>query len=90
MLKKNLKNDLTISKETDSILDSLSFLISERKRQGISQLDFSQKIGMSQAQLSKIESLSSVPSLKTLRRYAHGVGLMVEIDFVPESSYMKN
>lgn len=90
MLGKDLKNDRTISEEMKGILYSLSFLISERKRRGISQLNFSKKLDMSQAQLSKIESLSAVPSLKTLSRYAHGLGLQMEITFKPESNDTQN
>lgn len=90
MLWSELKEAINIPDETKDILESLAFLISERNRQGISQLDFSKKLGMTQAQLAKIESLTSVPSLKTLNRYAHGLGLKMEITFNPESNYSLN
>lgn len=63
------------SKEELSIIDTLSFLESRRIKKGISQSTFARRIGMTQPQLSKIESLDSIPTLTTLNKYARGLGL---------------
>ena len=55
-----------------AIIKTLADLESERIKQGISQKDFAEKIGMKQPQLAKIERLDSLPTLATLNRYARG------------------
>jgi len=72
-----------ITQQEMSIIDTLSTLQVERLRRGISQKDFAEKIGMKQPQLAKIENLDSVPSLKTLDRYAAGLGLQITMNITP-------
>lgn len=76
-----LKQAIDLPDETKDILESLAYLIALRKERGISQLEFSERIGMSQAQLAKIETLTSIPTLKTINRYAKGLGLKTTISF---------
>ncbi len=76
-----LKQAIDLPDETKDILESLAYLIALRKERGISQLEFSERIGMSQAQLAKIETLTSIPTLKTINRYAKGLGLKTTITF---------
>lgn len=78
-----LKNQTVISKEEMSIIDTLSFLQVQRMKQGISQTDFAKKIGMTQPQLAKIESLDTTPTLMTLNRYAKGLGLQINLTISP-------
>ncbi|MDR1017878.1 MAG: helix-turn-helix transcriptional regulator [Lachnospiraceae bacterium] len=73
------KSITSITKDEMIIIDTLSFLQSERIKQGISQKDFAEKIEMKQPQLAKIERVGSTPSLTTLNRYAHGLGLDLRI-----------
>lgn len=49
----------------------------------VSQQKLANKIGMSQPQIAKLEMLDSIPTLKTLNRYAKGLGLKLEIRLVP-------
>jgi transcriptional regulator with XRE-family HTH domain len=80
-----LRDGITsISAEELTVIDTLSYLQSERIRRGISQKDFAAIIGMKQPQLAKIERLESTPSLTTLNRYAHGLGLEVRMQLVQE------
>lgn len=80
---KNQKDNNSFSEEETVIIDGLAFLRDERIKRNISQVEFAKKIGMSQPQLAKIENLSSIPSLKTLNRYAEGLGLEVKLRFKP-------
>jgi transcriptional regulator with XRE-family HTH domain len=41
------------------------------------------RIGMAQSRIAKIESLDSTPSLETLNRYAHGLGLEIKLTLKP-------
>lgn len=78
-----LKNQTVISKDEMSIIDTLSFLQVQRMKRGISQTDFAKKIGMTQPQLAKIESLDTTPTLATLNRYANGLGLEINLTVSP-------
>jgi predicted transcriptional regulator len=60
-------------------VDALAALQAERIRQGLSQRDLAQKIGMKQPQLAKLERLDSSPTLSTLNRYAAGLGLKLKL-----------
>lgn len=80
---KNQKDNNSFSKEEMAIIDGLVFLRAERIKRNISQVEFAKKISMSQPQLAKIENLSSIPSLKTLNRYAKGLGFEVKLKFEP-------
>ncbi|ONN40441.1 helix-turn-helix domain-containing protein [Enterococcus mundtii] len=83
MLWSELKEEIAIPDEEKEVLDSLIYLINERKKQKVSQKELAERIGMKQAQLSKIENLTSVPSMATLNRYAAGLGLSMTITFTP-------
>ena len=77
---KDYKQSITsIDEDEMSIIDTLSKLQSERIKRGISQKTFAERIEMKQPQLAKIERLDSIPSLKTLNRYARGLGLEIEM-----------
>ncbi|MQS52701.1 helix-turn-helix domain-containing protein [Companilactobacillus mishanensis] len=65
-----------------TVIDTLSQLQAERLKWGISQKVFAETIGMKQPQLAKIERLDSVPSLVTLNRYAHGLGLEIKLSII--------
>jgi len=73
----------SISKDEMIVIETMAKLNAERIKQGISQKDFAQQIGMSQPQLAKIEHLDSMPSLATLNRYAHGLGLEIKLSLEP-------
>ncbi|EKZ0202429.1 helix-turn-helix transcriptional regulator [Enterococcus faecalis] len=81
MLWSELKEEIALPNEEKEVLDSLIFLINERKEQKVSQKELAERIGMKQSQLSKIENLTSVPSMATLNRYATGLGLSMTISF---------
>ena len=64
------------------IIDTMAKLYAERIRNNVSQQELAKRIGMKQPQISKLEMLESVPTLKTLNRYAKGLGLKLEIGVV--------
>ena len=67
-----------------AIIKTLADLESERIKQGISQKDFAEKVGMKQPQLAKIERLDSLPTLATLNRYARGLGKEIRLSIVTQ------
>lgn len=70
----NFKKEInSIDQAEMSLLDQLALLHAERVKQGISQTELAKRIGMTQSQLAKIESLDSVPSVKILKQYTGGL-----------------
>lgn len=59
-------------------------MIDARKASGLSQKQLSERTGIAQADISKLESGNANPSLRTLRRLAAGMGMQLKLEFVPQ------
>jgi predicted transcriptional regulator len=57
-------------------------IIDARKSSGITQKELSQKSGIAQGDISKLENGNANPSLKTLQRLATAMGKTLKIEFV--------
>ncbi|BAP86559.1 putative HTH transcriptional regulator, XRE family [Paucilactobacillus hokkaidonensis JCM 18461] len=77
------KNQTNISTEENDSIKTMAYLYSRRIALNISQQDFATTIGMKQPQLAKLEQLETVPTLKTLNKYANGLGLHVSLVLTP-------
>jgi DNA-binding XRE family transcriptional regulator len=58
-------------------------MIDARKSAGLTQQQLSDRTGIAQADISKLESGSANPSLRTLQRLAAGMGKKLKIEFLP-------
>lgn len=58
-------------------------IIDARKQTGMTQKQLSEKTGIAQSDISKLESGNGNPSLKTIQRLAAGLGMKVKIEFQP-------
>ena len=58
-------------------------MIEARKSAGLTQKQLAEKTGITQADISKLESGNANPSLRTLQRLASGMGMKVKIEFRP-------
>ena len=58
-------------------------MIDARKNSGMTQKQLSEKTGIAQADISKLESGNANPSLRTLQRLAAGMGMRIKIEFQP-------
>ena len=58
-------------------------MIDARKSAGLTQKQLSEKTGITQADISKLESGNANPSLRTLQRLASGMGMKVKREFRP-------
>ena len=91
-LDKALKNlDVNATKKEDDSLQMIDYdiakeiselLVSVRKELNISQKQLSQKTGIPQANISKIENGKYLPSLLILKRLCDGLGKKLMVDFV--------
>ena len=77
-----------IKKELETIqpeVEAIRAMIKARLEQGLTQKDLAERIGMDQADISKLESGSRAPSLKLLKKLAEGLGMELRIHFVPKA-----
>lgn len=58
-------------------------MIDARKQSGMTQQQLSERTGIAQSDISKLENGSGNPSIKTLQRLAAGMGMRLELRFVP-------
>ena len=60
-------------------------MIDARKASGLTQKELSERTGIAQGDISRLENGNSNPSIRTLQRLAMGLGMTVKIEFVPIS-----
>ena len=60
-------------------------MIAARQEQHLTQQELAEKTGIDRSDISKLENGSANPSLRTLKRLADGLGMHLEIRFVPAS-----
>ena len=58
-------------------------ILAARKESGLTQQQLSERTGIAQTDISKLERGNGNPSLRTLQRLAAGMGMRVKIEFVP-------
>jgi len=61
-------------------------MIDARKISGITQKQLSERSGIAQGDISKIETGNANPSLNTLKRLASGMNMKLKIEFLPMSN----
>lgn len=84
-LAEQLKDD-EVKAEHDALEPEFSFIqaiINARKSVGLTQKQLSERTGIAQSDISKLEGGNANPSLKTLRRLANGMGMQLKLEFVP-------
>lgn len=78
--------DPAFQKEWDALEPEFSIMqamIDARRTSGLTQKQLSERTGIAQADISKLESGNANPSLKTLQRLAAGMGMRVKVEFLP-------
>ena len=78
--------DPEIRKEWDALEPEFTIIqamIDARKRSGLTQKELSEKTGIAQSDISKLENGNANPSLKTLQRLARGMDMTIKIEFQP-------
>ena len=78
--------DGEVKAEYDALEPEFSIIqaiIDARKSAGLTQKQLSERTGIAQSDISKLEGGNANPSLKTLRRLANGMGMQLKLEFVP-------
>lgn len=83
-LKEQLK-DPEIKLEYDALEPEFAIvqaMIDARKRKGITQKELSERTGIAQGDISKLENGNGNPSIKTLQRLAAAMNMSLKIEFI--------
>ena len=59
-------------------------MLDARKKSGMTQKELAERTGIAQGDISKLERGSANPSIRTLKRLAQGMGMVLKIEFTPE------
>lgn len=63
--------------------DIAAAMMAGRARLNMNQTELAKASGVHQADISRLENLEGNPNLKTLKRIAAALGMMVKIEFIP-------
>ncbi len=84
-LSKQLKDE-NFKKEYDRLEPEFAIIqamIDARRETGLTQKELSERTGIAQGDISKLENGNANPSLRTLQRLAEGMGMQLKVEFVP-------
>lgn len=87
-LKEKLLENPEVKAEYEALspeFDIIQALIDARKQQNITQKELSERTGITQADISRIENGSRNPSLAMLKRLARGIGMQLKVEFLPKT-----
>ncbi len=79
-------NDENFKKEYDALEPEFAIIramIDARRESGMTQKELSERTGIAQGDISKLENGNANPSLRTLQRLAEGMGMQLKVEFVP-------
>lgn len=86
---KSLKKDPELKAEYDALApeyDIIQAMIDARKGLNITQKELSERTGITQADISRIENGTRNPSLNMMKRLAEGMGMVLKLEFVQADS----
>ena len=86
MLAKQMKDE-EFKKEYEAIqpeMDVIRAIVDARTSQNLTQKELSERTGINQADISKLENGTRNPSVSLLKRLAEGMGMVLKIEFIPK------
>ena len=60
-------------------------IIDARKNAGLNQKELSERTGIAQGDISKLENGNANPSIRTLQRLAAAMGMTLKVEFLPNT-----
>ena len=90
--KEKALKDPAVKAEYDALqpeYDLIQAMIDARKKQHLTQKELSEKTGITQADISRIENGTRNPSLEMVKRLARGMGMVLKLEFVPDAKAYK-
>ena len=77
-------------KEYDAMADEFGMareLIAARARMGLTQADVAQRMGTTQSVIARLEGGKTIPSMRTVQRYAQAVGARAVVRIEPQAEH---
>jgi len=87
--KEKALKDPAVKAEYDALqpeYDIIQAMIDARNMEGLTQKELSERTGITQADISRIENGTRNPSLSMVKRLANGLGMRLRLEFIPEST----
>ena len=87
--RKELLNDPEVAAEYEALepeFDIIRSLMEARISQNMTQKELSERTGITQADISRIENGTRNPSLSMLKRLAKGLGGRLKVEFIPNQA----
>lgn len=87
--KKKALEDPAVKAEYDALqpeYDIIQAMIDARNKEGLTQKELSERTGITQADISRIESGTRNPSLSMVKRLANGLGMRLKLEFIQEGA----
>ena len=87
--KKEALEDPAVKAEYDALqpeYDIIQAMIDARNQKGLTQRELSERTGITQADISRIESGTRNPSLSMVKRLANGLGMRLKLEFIQEGT----
>lgn len=84
--KEKMLSNPEVKAEYDALepeFDIIKALLNARKQQNLTQQELSERTGITQADISRIENGTRNPSLEMLKRLAKGMGMQLKLEFIP-------
>lgn len=86
--KEELLQNPEVKAEYDALgpeFDIIQAMLDARKRLNLTQKELSERTGITQADISRIENGTRNPSLNMIKRLAKGMGMRLKLEFIPET-----
>lgn len=87
--KKQMLSNPEVKAEYDALereFNIIQMFIDARKQQNLTQKELSERTGITQADISRIENGTRNPSLEMLKRLAKGMGMRLKLEYISEQS----
>ncbi len=87
--KKKALEDPAVKAEYEALqpeYDIIQAMIDARNQKGLTQRELSERTGITQADISRIESGTRNPSLSMVKRLANGLGMRLKLEFIQEGA----
>ena len=84
--KEKVLQNAEVKEEYDALqpeYDIIQSMISARVNQNLTQKELSERTGITQADISRIENGTRNPSLSMVKRLAEGLGMQLKLEFIP-------
>lgn len=79
---KEYKEKVLQNAEVKEEYDIIQAMISARVNQNLTQKELSERTGITQADISRIENGTRNPSLSMVKRLAEGLGMQLKLEFI--------